>query len=426
MGVIKVKSRAYSSMVLSWIGILGCTAPCIASADGFRWYEPVVHTAPWDVANEGVLGVRAIAMPSTRDRIASRTYTPEERRNVQTVIDDFMKPRPQNGVGSQARAPDAKGSIGPMGFYVMHTAFINEFNLKRGSNDGYSQFSTINRVQTIEEIVAKGNRVVLGFRITANAGGPLFGFKPYGQPINIREQLRYSFDSEGRVQTFVAWSGEDMPFYQQLGGKLEFAKTLNPVALTVRAPRIVDAAPPPATRTEAVDRLVKPVPYDDRERRNIETLLNALDRREGLEVPSGQYAAKGYRNTDGSPYPTLNMAYGRSDGFKLGSLSKVKRQVTDLLVNGNRAWVYYVTTAQHDGPLFGVAGDGKEISWDESAFVTFDGDGKIIETTRFPVQGELYLKLGGQYTFPYGRYWSCDGCPNMPGIATLAIPPGTP
>lgn len=408
-----------AAMITSIAAVLGY--PGIVSADEvgqFTWPEPVMHTDIWDVASDGVLGVRAIVLPAARANIARQAYTAEEHRNVQLAINEISKVRKAPGV---PRAPEFKGSSGPGGFYVMHTAFLKEFNLVQGSNDGYSQYSLISRVQTVEDVVAKGNRVVVAFRITGNTSGPLFGFKAHGQAINIREQLVHSFDSQGRQLTFIAWSGEDLPFYEQLGGKLEFKSTLNPVAWTVTAPRTLGTTPP-TSNAELEERLIKPVDYTAEERRNIQTVLGALARREGLEAPNSAYFARGYFNTDAAVYPILDHAYGKPNGFRISSLGNLKRQVTDIFAKGDRAWVYYVTSAIQTGPLFGVPGDGRKLSWDETAFITFDKDGKIAQTTRFPVQGELYLKLGGQYTFPYGKYWSCDGCPTNPGIAHLNIP----
>lgn len=194
-------------------------------------------------------------------------------------------------------------------------------------------------------------------------------------------------------------------------------------AITLVATAVAMACPLAASADEASAKPALDGPsFNAEEKRNVTTLSAVLASKDGFERPSAKHFCSTYKNTDADPYGTLNKASGKADGFKVGSISNLKREITDLLVEDNRLWVHILTTGQHSGALFGVAATGKPLSWNEEIYVTFDDAGKICETTRFPVQGELYQQLGGKFTFPYQQYWKCDGCPNNPGVARLEIP----
>lgn len=146
---------------------------------------------------------------AVRGEILRQKYTEEEQRNIQTVLEDLT------GVGRAVdperwRSKDAKPSA-RAGFYVLDEAF--------GHND-YRIGSFTNRVNTVEEVFAKGNRVIAQWRITGNIDGPMFSFQGLGQPIDLREMMIFEFDSDGKVVRSAPWSGEDIRFYEQLGGPL--------------------------------------------------------------------------------------------------------------------------------------------------------------------------------------------------------------
>lgn len=153
-----------------------------------------------------------------RGEISRQYYTDEEHRNVQTVMEQL------NGVGravdperwmSKDRVPPKPGRRA--GFYVLDEAF--------GGND-YRIGSLADRINTIEDIVAKGDRVVVTWRITGTLNGPMFTFEGLGQPIDMREMMTFRFDRQGKILEMAAWSGEDLLFYEQLGGRIELPPRL--------------------------------------------------------------------------------------------------------------------------------------------------------------------------------------------------------
>jgi len=386
---------------------------------GFNWPVPVVHTEPeWDVNNLGILGVRAVVSPEAQARILSQSYTAEEHRNVQSAINLFALQRSV----APPRSPNYKPTVGTGGFYDLHIAFINDFGLAKGSNDGYAVYSFPARAQTIDDIVAKGNTTVVSFRITGSVSGPMYGLKGIGQLIDIHEQLTYEWDKDGKLLDAVAVSEDGLPFYEQLGGKLEFRTGwTDPALALVAPPTVVGSSPPLASDAEFHEKVLAGG-YSDQERRNIETLLAILAAPGGLERTDPRYLSANYRRPVTSPYFALDRVYGKGDGFNPRSLSKVHRQVTNFVAKGNELWVSYTTTADQSGLLFGVTSTGRQLTWNEFAFLGFDGQGKLQDSARHPGQGQLYLELGGVYSFPYGKYWRCEGCPSAPGIAHLDIP----
>lgn len=183
-------------------------------ATSFRFPEPVVHTEPtWNVLDVGVLGVRAIVPLDVQEKLNARHYSAQEHRNVQLAIDAMSSARSN----PPKRAANFKPSKHP-GFYVLHHAFGYP------ERNGFSAVSFMSRVQHIEDIIASGNRVVLVFRITGSVAGPMYGFKGVGQRIDMRESMRYEFNDAGEMVSMQPWSAEDLAFYEQLGGKLEFAR----------------------------------------------------------------------------------------------------------------------------------------------------------------------------------------------------------
>lgn len=148
----------------------------------------------------------AAASPALRAEVLRQPHTAEERRNIQTVL-EF-----ESGLG---RALDrerwyAKDFRPPprSGYQELDSAF--------GRND-YHVPAIVNRRNRIEDIVAKGDRVVVVFRTTGNLNAPIFGFDGLGQPIDVRELLVIRFNEQGLIAELWPW-GEGFVLYQELGG----------------------------------------------------------------------------------------------------------------------------------------------------------------------------------------------------------------
>lgn len=146
---------------------------------------------------------------SLRRELMQQQFSPVERRNVQTVLEM------QSGVG---RAADRQRWYSP-NFKPGTQSGFQELDSQFGSND-YRIPSFVNRRNTIEQVIAKGDRVLVQFRITGNLNGPMFNFEGLGQPINLREMLVYRFDQDGKILEAWAW-GEGFALYEQLGGTIQ-------------------------------------------------------------------------------------------------------------------------------------------------------------------------------------------------------------
>jgi hypothetical protein len=153
-----------------------------------------------------------------RKEIMRQHFTPEERRNVQTTLEEM------NGTGrgidrGRWTAKDFKPpAASRSGFQEMDSAF--------GRND-YRISSVLNRINTVEDIIAKGDRVVVLFRVTGNLNGPMFTFENIGAPIETREMLVLHFNSEGLGAGICAW-GEGFVLYKEIGGQIVLPSAATP------------------------------------------------------------------------------------------------------------------------------------------------------------------------------------------------------
>lgn len=179
--------------ILLLSGTLGMAAeaprPNLMNEDGWSWPS-------------------AAANLHLRREIMRQTLTPEERRNIQTVLEL------ESGTGRMADrdrwyAKSFKTAT-RSGFQELDDAF--------GRND-YAVPAVLNRINLIEDIIAKGNRVIVMFRAIGNLNSPMFTFEPVGQAIDAREMLAISFDQEGMITEIWPW-GEGMVLYEQLGGTI--------------------------------------------------------------------------------------------------------------------------------------------------------------------------------------------------------------
>lgn len=159
---------------------------------------------------------RARVSDALRERLLHQHYTAQERRNIQSALD--RQDRIDRDKPELWRSKDYKPAPRP-GFYVLHEAFGWPKRM------GYSIPSIANRIQTIENLVAKGDWVILQFRIVGNINGPMFGFEATQQAINMAEESVSRFDRDGMQVESAPWSAQDLNFYQQLGGKVELPKT---------------------------------------------------------------------------------------------------------------------------------------------------------------------------------------------------------
>jgi hypothetical protein len=85
---------------------------------------------------------------------------------------------------------------------------------------GYLYGSFVDRVNTVQYIVAKGDTVWVRWFMDGHHTGKMFGFLPTGKALHIPEQayVRYK---DGKL--FEAdYLGDDFALYTQLGGKVEF------------------------------------------------------------------------------------------------------------------------------------------------------------------------------------------------------------
>jgi len=393
---------------------------------GFLWPVPAVHTGAWDIMQYGILGSLATVPYKVREDIISKDYTAEERRNIQIVLDmstnmirngdslDFRHFPSMRPSEDETETPRKEFSVPHSGFYVLHGAF------GWPENNGYAAYS-FQRVINETQIIAHGNRVIELRHAIGGLSGPMFGFKANGQMLENREAHLLTFHLDGSLKVMEPWTGEDLGFYQQLGGELKFSQDSRDIdrAREILTGQSISLAQPAPDAAAKLQQTLKNQDYELDEMRNIRTLEAVLATPGGFDEPGGENFAAEYHNleTTFSPYKTLASINNVPAKLQLSSIKDLKRDLVDVVASGNRVWGHILTSGEQVGPLFGAEPTGLPLRWNEHIYLTFDANGRILESERYPVQGEIYLALGGTFKFPYADVWYCPGCPPEP--ATL-------
>ncbi|HTK34052.1 MAG TPA: ester cyclase [Caulobacteraceae bacterium] len=160
-----------------------------------------------------------IASPKVRKEIAEGHYSPEELRNIFTILASFsgnrwptQGPKAQDPSTAKLRAPDA----------IAHGRGFRGLEVFYGSN-GYAggpDGSIGDRVNNVDTVIAHGDQVLISWIIEGHHTGKLFGFPGDGKPMHVRETSVQRFKDGRAVETNAI--GDDLALYTQAGGKISF------------------------------------------------------------------------------------------------------------------------------------------------------------------------------------------------------------
>jgi predicted ester cyclase len=154
----------------------------------------------------------AAASPEVRKQIIEGGYTQEELRNIYTTLarssGDLW---PTSGP-----KPTGPGNLNAPGSVFVGRGFrgLEQFY---GSN-GYGGIE--DRVNKVDSLIAKGDRVWISWIIEGRHTGTLFGFPGTGKTIRVRENSMTHY-KDGLI-TLADPIGDDLGLYTQAGGKLSF------------------------------------------------------------------------------------------------------------------------------------------------------------------------------------------------------------
>lgn len=178
-----------------------------------------------------------------RQSIIDAGYTPEERRNVFTVLVMETGTRwPNSNAPAPMMAPNPNdsrpfGSAGTTAQFADNPLYAKDVKFGgrgfRGleelyGSNGYLMNSFSDRKNTVTYIIAKKDRVYFVFQFEAKHTGALFGFPGSGKMLDIRETATMRFRDGQVVETdFI---GDDLSLYLQAGGKLSFPTATQPPA----------------------------------------------------------------------------------------------------------------------------------------------------------------------------------------------------
>jgi len=153
--------------------------------------------------------------PQVRQSIVDGHYTQEELRNIRSQLEALSIPP----LIDAAHPADAPILIGPppsvkfsgRGFRGLESFF---------GGQGYLYGSIPDRVNVVQSILAKGDRVWVVWQIKGHQSGAMFGFPASGKAIAVREMamIRYK---DGAMTEADYW-GDDLGLYKELGGHLTF------------------------------------------------------------------------------------------------------------------------------------------------------------------------------------------------------------
>ena len=157
---------------------------------------------PADVGNRE----RRAISPELDARIAAMDYTPEELANIETTIRFRSLDRP-------FKREDLVSIISKE-YKATHHG-MDALIAVTGDTKGYSQESMNDRRDTIVDIIAKGDRIWVYFRMDGHHTGRWFGQEASGKPISMHELGIFRFKDGLIIE--AAFMGEELELARQLG-----------------------------------------------------------------------------------------------------------------------------------------------------------------------------------------------------------------
>jgi len=235
------------------------------------------------------------------------------------------------------------------------------------------------RTDTIEDVIAEGDRVGMLFRVRGTQKGNFFGIEPTGKPIDINELGIFRL-ADGKISE--AWfMADELGLLQQLGAKLPARKDGQRVV-----PKVTDGGVDADTM---VERLATQ-PATTAQHRNKLTVVRskgaaplASDRAENFrQTRVGFQHLRDYGNMKGVGKETITTA-----------LPDRRDRIDDVLAEGDTVWMRFRVAGIHGGKLYGLAPTGKRVEVPEVGIMRF-ADGKWSEAWYFADELGLLLQIG--------------------------------
>lgn len=185
--------------------------PIIHPTQGELIYQAAIvasHTDPakWDWPSSPT--------PEVRQQIIDGHYDAEELRNIFTTLARESGPNWPNS-GPKAASPNQSALEAPD--MINHGRGFKGLEVFYGSN-GYGGIS--DRVNKVDTLIAKGDRVFFSWIVEGRHTGTLFGFPGDGKTIDVRESNMTRYKDGKAVE--MTFTGDDLALYTQAGGKISF------------------------------------------------------------------------------------------------------------------------------------------------------------------------------------------------------------
>jgi predicted ester cyclase len=241
------------------------------------------------------------------------------------------------------------------------------------------------RTDTIEDVIAEGDRVGMLFRVRGTQRGNFFGIAPTDKAIDIHELGIFRL-ADGKI--IEAWfMADELGLLQQLGAKLPPRKDGQRII-----PPITGGGDDPdslAAMWSAMSYL-PPGPDSLTLRRNRIMVVRskgsapaAADRAADFrQTRVGFQHLRDYGNAKGVGNETITVALpGRRD------------RIDDVIAEGDKVWMRFRVAGTHGGKLYGLPATGKQVEVPEVG-ITRIADGKWKEAWYFADELGLLLQLG--------------------------------
>jgi hypothetical protein len=337
-----------------------------------------------------------------QDELVKTDYTPEEKRNIQTILKEESDEARAAWLKDPKRAPH-EGFPGLDKYY---------------GAKGYNEATSIpDRQDRILDILAKDNRVFGVYVIRGHHQGTMWGWKGDGKPVQILAFFYRTFDPQGRT-TENYFHTEELQLYVALGGKTEFPKdgiaaqtAATPKGTEPRPPR---PAPPPlwtawppaqwpsGVKSPKLIKWLTEAHWTEQERHNIQRQIEGEQQIEGQKrdvnwntpvdvtppTPCGISCPGRRRNFDYvdelAGFHGYNQARSVADRFNV---------TDDIIAKGDRVLRVFTWSGHQTWYQYGFPGDGHPVNAREFGTGNSGAGGRAEEL-------QYYVSMGGKLQFP--------------------------
>ena len=235
------------------------------------------------------------------------------------------------------------------------------------------------RTDTIEAVVAEGDRVGMLFKVRGTHKGNFYGIEPTGKAIDVYELGIFRLAD---AQITEAWFlGDDAGLLMQLGAKLPPRKD---------GQRIVPPVTGGGEDPDAVVARLQAGPLATAQDRN--KLMVA--RSKGAAPPASDRAADFRQTRVGFQHlRDHGTANGVADQTITGALPGRRDRIDDLIADGEHVWMRFRVAGTHGAPLYGLPATNRQIEVPEIGIMRI-ADGKWKEAWYLADELGLLLQRG--------------------------------